>query len=471
MRLITAEAKHVAHQSGETPGTYDYLRVLTAAEQQRRNGTLTLIASEWAMPRVVRQALSSIFAEKYFEGTPSNESLDRLTREGLIRRDLVRLKRPGWYAPGCELYDDLSWLCQSRALELFDPNNQVRYYLDNRVLSGSQANQAVFLSIVKRTKRRQLRVLCLAPDHGGHLSHGLKTNVSGLLHDISYYSLDATSATVPMEELARELERQPVDLLIYGGSACPRDWDHHAFVALARRTGTNLLFDGSHPAGLIAAGLNNNPFAAGVDFITMTTNKTLCGARGAFVACLPSWAETLARAVFPGLTAGPHGHEMYAKLVGYEHSMTESFRSLMQRVQHNARALAARLRDEHGLTLIGHGTDTHMVLIDLRSVGVESPSGMDVERWAAGAGIYVNRNTIPQDPSPDQNVTSGIRIGVGVASQRGMGEPEMRVLADAVAAVTRNGRERQTREEVRHTICELLAAFPLGPDYADGAVT
>ena len=445
-----------------------YVQSLLDAETRRRNTRLTLIASEWAMVRSIREALSSVFAEKYFEGTPSNESLARLTEEGLVGRGLVKLKRPGWYAPGCGLYDDLSWLGQSSALDLFDPERSAEYYVDNRVLSGSQANQAVALTVIKKTGKKQLTIMCLHPDDGGHLSHGVKANISGILHDIVPYRVNPVTAQVDFDELGEQIERVKPDLFIYGGSACPRDWDHARMMNLADRSrGTHFLFDGSHPAGLIAAGLNNNPFKAGVHFITMTTNKTLCGPRGAFVACLPQWAESLARSVFPGLTGGPHGHEMYAKLIAYQHAKSTSFRQLMQQVQQNARAIAQELQTVHGLKLVADGTDTHMVLIDLRGHGGPEPlTGMQVEIWAEQCGIYLNRNTIPHDPLPDQNCTSGLRIGVGVASQRGMKAKDMKELARIIAMLIRDGGNPGTRAAAARASQALTDAFPFPYDYA-----
>ncbi|CCF09980.1 serine hydroxymethyltransferase [Pantoea ananatis] len=296
----------------------DYIDNLLVQEKIRQDNNITFIASEWAMMAPVRKALSSIFAEKYFEGTPVDRSYNILREKGLIDRELIALKKPGWFSPGCNIYDDLSWLCQSTLLDLFDPEKLSNYYVDNRVLSGSQANQAVFLSIMKKKRKKELKILSLDLIHGGHLSHGIKNSLIGILHEIIPYHVNETTETVDYQELEIIALNHNPDLIIYGGSSCPRDWDHNKMMSIVSKLPeSNLLFDGSHPAGLIAAGLNNNPFHAGVHFITMTTNKTLCGARGAFVACLPQWAEVLSKAVFPGLTAGPHGHEMYAKLIGY----------------------------------------------------------------------------------------------------------------------------------------------------------
>jgi len=445
-----------------------YLRTLLEAETRRRNSSLTLIASEWAMGGTIRDALSSVFAEKYFEGTPSNESLDRLIASGLISRDLVRLKRPGWYAPGCDLYDDLTWLGQSAVLDLFDPGGSADYYVDNRVLSGSQANQAVALTIMKRTRKKQLRIMCLALDDGGHLSHGLKGNIAGILHEIVPYRVRPDTEQVGFDDLAEQIEEQRPDLFIYGGSACPRDWDHARIMALAALSpDTHFLFDGSHPAGLIAAGLNANPFLAGVHFITMTTNKTLCGPRGAFAACQPEWAESLARSVFPGLTAGPHGNEMYAKLVAYQNAGSAAFRDLMALVRANGRTLAETLMSTHGIRLVTGGTDTHMALIDLRGYGGDEPlTGMQAEIWAEECGIYLNRNTIPYDPMPDQNRTSGLRAGVGVASQRGMGGNEMVAVAGIIASLIHEGGDPAVRARVARSARDLIEAFPFSQEYA-----
>jgi glycine hydroxymethyltransferase len=445
-----------------------YTNILLEAELRRRNDSLTLIASEWAMAGHIRDALSSVFAEKYFEGTPSNESLERLLEAGLVRPDLVRLRKPGWYAPGCELYDDLSWLSQSTALDLFDRERRCTYYVDNRVLSGSQANQSVALTVMRRSRKNRLSILCLDMDHGGHLSHGLKANIAGLLHDIHSYKFEPETQRLDYDALESQVDALRPDILIYGGSACPRDWDHVRMVEIvARCPETHLLFDGSHPAGLIAAGLNGNPFTAGVQFISMTTNKTLCGPRGALVACLPEFAESLARSVFPGLTAGPHGHEIYAKVIAYQYAAGDEFRQLMERVASNARTLATALREDHGVVLVTGGTDTHMVLIDLaRTCPGRDISGLQVEVWAEKCGVYMNRNTVPYDPKPAQNATSGLRVGVGVVSQRGMGSAEMRKLATIVARLVYRGDDARERSIVTRSVSELISSNPFPPTYA-----
>jgi glycine hydroxymethyltransferase len=412
------------------------------------------------MMRPVREALSSIFAEKYLEGTPSNESLERLAAQGLVSRELVKLEQPGWFSPGCSLYDDLSWLCQSSAMDLFDPDGATPYYVDNRVLSGSQANQAVFLALMKRRNKQRLRIMSLDLAHGGHLSHGIKSSLIALMHEILPYTVAPQTEQVDYDALGSMIEREQPDLIIYGGSSYPRDWNHQRMMdAASRCPHTVALFDGAHPAGLIAAGLNDNPFSAGVDFVTMTTNKTLCGARGAMVASTPDWAETLARAVFPGLTAGPHGQEMYAKLIGYQCAATESFRDLMTRVTENARCMAHSLSEEHGLRIVTGGTDTHMVLADLRDI--PAITGLQVEIWSEMCGIYVTRNAIPFDPNPDQNATSGLRIGVGSISQRGMGPSEVRFIAEAIARLARSGGDPHVRARISKGIKELARAYPI----------
>jgi glycine hydroxymethyltransferase len=468
MTQMTASEHSLPHQAPDPViAVSHYMKELLAGENRRRNRSLTLIASEWAMDCSIREALSSVFAEKYFEGTPSNDSLARLMAEGLIRRDLVKLKKTGWYAPGCELYDDLSWLAQAGVLELYDPYNQVDYYVDNRVLSGSQANQAVALTVMKSLKKKELTIMCLDLDDGGHLSHGHKANIAGILHNIVPYRLHPETEQIDLTYVTKQVASVKPDLFIYGGSACPRDWDHTAMMALSEHSPhTVFLFDGSHPAGLIAAGLNSNPFSAGVHFITMTTNKTLCGPRGAFVACLPRWAEILARSVFPGLTAGPHGHEMYAKLVAYTNARSATFADLMNRVQSNSRIIAAELREHHSLKLVTNGTDTHMTLIDLRGHGGSDPlTGMQVEIWAEECGIYLNRNTIPYDPLPNQNQTSGLRVGVGVASQRGMGGEAMRYLASMISTLIRDGHNPSVRTKVGRTARDLIEAYPFPAAY------
>ncbi|WP_421403840.1 serine hydroxymethyltransferase [Agrobacterium fabrum] len=457
---------HLREQFPALAQTENYTRVLLDAEISRQDNNLTLIASEWAMMSEVRAALSSVFAEKYFEGTPSNDSLERLQREGIITRELVRLKRPGWYAPGCGLYDDLSWLCQSTLLDLFNVSHDAPYYIDNRVLSGTQANQAVFLTIMKRKKKARLKIMSLDLVHGGHLSHGINSSLIAIIHDIVPYYVDPKTEVIDYDDLAARVRREQPDLLIYGGSACPRDWDHDAIMRIATISpGTNALFDGSHPAGLIAVGLNNNPFDAGVHFVTMTTNKTLCGARGAFVACRAEWAETLARAVFPGLTAGPHGHEMYAKLVGYERARTPGFSELMKRVRNNALIMADALRNEHGLRIVTGGTDTHMLLVDLREKDRPHVSGLEAEIRAEQCGIYINRNTIPFDPLPDQNATSGLRIGVGSISQRGMGSAEVKALAGFIATIVRDGANPAVRARLRRQVTDMSSAFRMPSVY------
>ncbi|NUF39332.1 serine hydroxymethyltransferase, partial [Acinetobacter lactucae] len=436
-------------------------------EKERRNNSLTLIASEWAMANHIKDALSSVFAEKYFEGTPSNSSLERLQDLSIIDRELVKLKKPGWYAPGCEIYDDLSWLSQSLVLDLFDPNNVTNYYVDNRILSGSQANLAVVLTIMKKRKKNRLKILCLDMNHGGHLSHGLKSNILGIIHDIFEYQFSETSGLMDYDNFKVKVNSINPDLVIYGGSACPRDWDHSRIKQIVQgNSEAELLFDGSHPAGLIATGLNNNPFFEGIPFITMTTNKTLCGPRGAFIACLPEYAESLARSVFPGLTAGPHGHEIFAKLVTYEYALTEQFKTLMQNVKSNAAFLSMELTNKYNIKLVSGGTDTHMILIDLnKTIPNRNLTGLQIEIWAENCGFYMNRNTIPFDPKPAQNETSGIRVGVGVATQRGMGHEAMSIIAKQIAHLIYEGEDPYIRSVVKQNISKLVADYPFSDTY------
>ncbi|NCU09153.1 serine hydroxymethyltransferase [Pantoea ananatis] len=444
----------------------DYIDNLLVQEKIRQDNNITFIASEWAMMAPVRKALSSIFAEKYFEGTPVDRSYNILREKGLIDRELIALKKPGWFSPGCNIYDDLSWLCQSTLLDLFDPEKLSNYYVDNRVLSGSQANQAVFLSIMKKKRKKELKILSLDLIHGGHLSHGIKNSLIGILHEIIPYHVNETTETVDYQELEIIALNHNPDLIIYGGSSCPRDWDHNKMMSIVSKLPeSNLLFDGSHPAGLIAAGLNNNPFHAGVHFITMTTNKTLCGARGAFVACLPQWAEVLSKAVFPGLTAGPHGHEMYAKLIGYRCAKKNNFIELMKTVKNNASLMARELSEKYGLRIVTGGTDTHMVLVDIRSENNKCVSGLDVEILAEECGIYMNRNTIPFDPQPDQNKTSGVRIGLGSVSQRGMGSEHIKELSMLISLIIRDGNNLDTKKFIKKRVLELTSSFPIMPFY------
>jgi glycine hydroxymethyltransferase len=372
-------------------------------ELAREQRTLEMIASENFVPRAVLECQGSVLTNKYAEGYPGRR-----------------------YYGGCEWVDVSEQLAIDRAKALFGAE-----HANVQPHSGTQANAAVYHALL--TPGETIMGLSLA--HGGHLSHGMKINVSGRLYDIAAYEVDRESGLIDMDEVARIARERRPKLLLAGWSAYPRQLDFARFREIADEVGALLMVDIAHFAGLVAAGLHPNPIDHGADVVTTTTHKTLGGPRGGVIFCKEEYAKKIDSAVFPGQQGGPLEHVIAAKAVAFKIAASELFAERQRRTVEGARALAQELlKAGHGVNVLTGGTDVHLVLVDLREARPEL-SGRQAEDRLHEIEITVNRNAVPFDPRPPMEA-SGLRIGTPALATRGLQQEDFievgRILASAL---------------------------------------
>jgi glycine hydroxymethyltransferase len=369
------------------------IRDLMKKEEKQQEETIDLIPSENIISRAVRNALGSVFVNKYAEGYPERR-----------------------YYPGNAVVDDLERSVQDLARKVFRLN-ATRWHVNVQPYSGSPANVAIYMGLCGFGDA----ILGLSLTHGGHLTHGHEVSFSGRAYRAFHYGV-GRDGRIDYEGLAKLARQHRPKVVISGATAYPRTIDFRRIGTIAHRVKAYHLADISHIAGLVAAGLHPSPFPY-ADVVMTTTHKTLRGPRGAMIFARPKLAEAIDRAVFPGLQGGPHLHTIAAIGVALEEALRPSFRRYAAAVVRNARALAEALEDE-GFTLLTGGTDTHLLVIDLRPLRI---GGREAERRLEEAGIIANRNTIPGDTSAFS--PSGIRMGTPSVTSRGMGVGEMRQIA------------------------------------------
>jgi glycine hydroxymethyltransferase len=396
---------------------------LVLEEGRRQQEGLELIASENFTSLAVLEAMGTCLTNKYAEGTPGRR-----------------------YYGGCEVVDRVEELARERACRLFGAE-----HANVQPHSGAQANMAVYLAALKPGDT----VLGMDLSHGGHLTHGSPVNFSGMLYRFYGYGVDPETETVDFEGLLRLAREVRPRLIVAGASAYPRTLDFERFSAIAREVGAELMVDMAHIAGLVAAGLHPNP-TPHAQYVTSTTHKTLRGPRGGFILCPASRARVVDKAVFPGVQGGPLMHVIAAKAVCFGEALGDGFRRYQEQVVKNARALAAGLR-ERGFQLVSGGTDTHLLLVKTKPLGL---TGKEAEEILGRAGITVNKNAIPFDPEKPA-VTSGIRLGTPALTTRGMKEREMEEIADLIYRCLASRGEERVIGEARKKVAELCAAFPL----------
>jgi glycine hydroxymethyltransferase len=392
-------------------------------ELKRQQQNLELIASENFVSPAVLEAQGSVLTNKYAEGYPGKR-----------------------YYGGCYVVDQAEELARQRAKELFGAD-----HANVQPHSGASANMAVYLATLKPGDK----VLGMNLSHGGHLTHGSPVNISGLYFDFHAYGVEAETGRVNYDEVARLAREIKPKLIVAGASAYPYALDFPRFRQIADEVGALLMVDMAHIAGLVAAGLHPSPVPH-AQFVTSTTHKTLRGPRGGVILCSAEYAKAIDKAVFPGLQGGPLMHVIAAKAVAFKEALAPEFKSYISQVVKNARALAKAL-EENGIALSGGGSETHLMLADLRSVNI---TGKDAEKVLDSVGITVNKNTIPFDPQ-SPFVTSGIRIGTPVVTTRGMGEEEMAVIGALIASVLKNPTDQATLEQARVQVAELCTKFPI----------
>ena len=399
------------------------------AEVRRQQRTLEMIASENFVPQAVLEAVGSVLTNKYAEGYPGRR-----------------------YYGGCEEVDVAEELAIGRAKSLFGAE-----HANVQPHSGAQANNAVYMALMKPGDT----FLGLALDHGGHLSHGMKINVSGTLYNPVPYHVGREDFLVDMDEVQRLAEEHKPALIVTGWSAYPRQLDFAAFREIADSVGAKLMVDMAHFAGLVAAGEHPNPVEH-ADVVTTTIHKTLCGPRSGMILCRSEHAKAIDKAVFPGQQGGPLMHTVAAKAVAFQIAASEEFRQRQRQTIANAQAFAAGL-EAGGVPVLTGGTDVHLVLVDLTPTSLDGQTGED---RLDEVGITVNRNAIPFDPRPPMN-PSGLRIGTPALTTRGMGEEEMTEIAEVIVAALGPDFE-SSKEELRARTGALMDRFPL---YADIAAT
>jgi glycine hydroxymethyltransferase len=400
---------------------------LIQREVARQENGLELIASENFVSCSVLEAMGSVLTNKYAEGYPRKR-----------------------YYGGCEVVDEIEQLAIDRALELFGAD-----HANVQPHSGAQANMAAYLAVMEPGDT----LMGLKLTHGGHLTHGSSVNASGRLFKAVQYGVDEASGLIDLDRVRDIARAEKPKLIIAGGSAYPRHIDFAGFAEVAREVGAHLLVDMAHFAGLVAAGVCPSPVPH-ADLVTSTTHKTLRGPRGGFILCREEFAKAVNKQVFPGTQGGPLEHVIAAKAVAFQEALQPDFKQYATQVVINAKALGTALK-ERGYTLVSDGTDTHLLLVDLRPQDI---TGKDAEEALGRAGIHVNKNTVPGDPrSPF--VTSGIRLGTSALTSRGMMEEEMAQIAGLIDDVLRSA-DADTVERVAVQVRELTVAFPLYPSLA-----
>ena len=392
-------------------------------EERRQSTGLELIASENFTYRAVLEAAGSVFTNKYAEGYPGRR-----------------------YYGGCEFADVVENLAIERAKKLFGAE-----HVNVQPHSGSQANMAVYLTLLKPGDT----VLGMNLSHGGHLTHGHPLNFSGKYYRIVPYGVCKNSEIIDYDELARLAREHKPKLIVVGASAYPRTIDFERIAKAAKESGATMMVDIAHIAGLVATGEHPSPLPY-AEFVTSTTHKTLRGPRSGMIMCRETFAKELNRSVFPEMQGGPLVHVIAAKAVCFKEAATEEFRTYIRQVVRNAKVLAARLASKH-FRIVSGGTDTHLMLVDVFSKGI---NGKQAEQALDRAGITVNKNAIPFDQNPPLT-PSGIRIGTPALTTRGMKEAEMEAVGDWIADVLDQINDEGVQKRVRREVEALCEKFPL----------
>ena len=392
-------------------------------ELERQNSHLELIASENFTSEAVMAAQGTVLTNKYAEGYPGKR-----------------------YYGGCQYVDIVEDIARDRLKEIFGAD-----HANVQTHSGSQANMAVYFTILKPGDK----VLGMDLAHGGHLTHGSKVNISGTYFEFHAYGVDPETEQIDYDNLAKVAREVKPKLIIAGGSAYPRTIHFEKFKAVADEVGAMLMVDMAHIAGLVAAGLHPNPVPY-ADFVTSTTHKTLRGPRGGLILCKEQYAKAIDKAVFPGIQGGPLMHVIAAKAIAFKEALEPGFKEYQKQVVKNAAALADALISE-GFRIISGGTDTHLMLVDLRTKDI---TGKIAEETLDEYKMTVNKNTIPNDPQ-SPTITSGIRIGTPAVTTRGLVEEDMKIIAWCInKALTGNEGEKA---EVKKKVADLTAKYPLYP--------
>jgi glycine hydroxymethyltransferase len=404
-------------------------QVYQAIQQElgRQRAKIELIASENFVSEAVMEAQGSVLTNKYAEGYPGKR-----------------------YYGGCEYVDIVEDLARERAKQIFGAE-----HVNVQPHSGAQANMAVYFTILEPGDT----VLGMNLSHGGHLTHGSPVNFSGVQYNFVEYGVSKETQYIDYEDvLAKAREHKP-KLIVAGASAYPRVIDFKRFREIADEVGAYLMVDMAHIAGLVAAGLHPSPVPY-AHFVTTTTHKTLRGPRGGMILCKEEFAKGIDKSIFPGIQGGPLMHVIAAKAVAFGEVLQDNFNDYAQNIINNASRLAEGLKKE-GLNLVSGGTDNHLLLLDLQSIGL---TGKVAEHVLDEVGITVNKNAIPYDPQKPF-VTSGIRIGTAAVTSRGFGLEDMDEIASIIAFTLKNHEDEAALAQARSRVEALTGKFTLYPEY------
>jgi glycine hydroxymethyltransferase len=407
------------HIEGQDPEVWTAIQ----AEIDRQQDGLEMIASENYTSPAVMQAMGTVLTNKYAEGYPGRR-----------------------YYGGCEHVDVVETIAIDRAKQLFGAE-----HANVQPHSGSQANMAVYLTAIEPGDT----VLGLDLAHGGHLTHGMKLNISGKLYNFVSYGVTRDEHLIDFDQVAKLAREHKPKLIVAGASAYPREIPHERFAETAADVGAKLFVDIAHYAGLVAAGLHNSPVAV-ADFVTTTTHKTLRGPRAGLVMCKKEYVKALNRSVFPGLQGGPLMHVIAGKAICFGEALQPEFKIYAQAVIDNAKALAEVLAGG-GLKLVSGGTDNHLMLVDVTPLGI---GGKLAEESLDACSITVNKNMIPFDERKPVD-PSGIRVGTPALTTRGMGTDEMKQIGKWMLEVLKNPDEVDTRTRIRSEIITMCSQFPV----------
>ncbi|RLB08854.1 MAG: serine hydroxymethyltransferase [Deltaproteobacteria bacterium] len=392
-------------------------------EIKREKENLLMIASENYASRAVIEAHANVMTNKYAEGYPGAR-----------------------YYGGCEYVDVVENLAIERAKKLFNAE-----HVNVQPHSGSQANMAVYFSVLKPGDL----IMGMDLAHGGHLSHGSKVSFSGTLFKSVFYGVSPETERIDFDQVRKIAKEYKPKMIIAGASAYPREIDFSLFKEIAQEIGAFFMADIAHIAGLIVAGLHPSPVGL-AEFVTSTTHKTLRGPRGGIIITNKEYAQKIDKAIFPGIQGGPLMHIIAAKAVAFKEAMSPDFKEYQKQVIKNAKVLAEELL-RLGFRLVSGGTDNHLILMDLTDKGI---TGKQAEEALAKAGIVVNKNSIPFDKRSPK-ITSGIRIGTPALTTRGFKEDEMKLIASLISKVLSNPDSDQVIKSVKAKVKELCQSFPI----------
>ena len=392
-------------------------------ELGRQRNKLEMIASENFVSQAVMEAQGSVLTNKYAEGYPHKR-----------------------YYGGCEYVDMVEELAIERAKQLFGAE-----HVNVQPHSGSQANFGVYFALLEPGDT----IMGMNLSHGGHLTHGSPVNVSGKYFNIIPYGVDAETGRIDYEEMRKIAQEHKPKMIIGGGSAYSRQIDFKTMAEIAHEVGAIFMVDMAHFAGLVAAGLHPNPVEY-ADIVTTTTHKTLRGPRGGMIMCKEEYAKAIDKSIFPGIQGGPLMHVIAAKAVAFGEALQPEFKEYAKQVIVNAQTLAEALQQE-GFTIVSGGTDTHVLLVDLRTVGL---TGKVAEHVLDEVGITCNKNTIPFDPE-SPFVTSGIRLGTPALTTRGLNAEDMKEIASIISSVLKHPEDVAVLAEAKQRVATLCETYPM----------